>query len=212
MHHQLDHFGLGGSGDSSFGRGRIGSFGHNRNRQMADIFEQLHNMPFLPMSDNLFLRRSGMGGFVFGRGGVDPDNMTYDQLLQMFPNVPRGADETAIQALPTDEYKAPSSNGNGNNSHSNSNSNSNSSNDNESKSNDDRKNKKSKPKVEKCSICLEEFKNGESIRRLPCLHIFHTDEIDRWLRTNHICPICRIPIDERQNQHQRGQEEEIESN
>merc|ERR1711971_1031835 len=34
--------------------------------------------------------------------------------------------------------------------------------------------KKKKKKKEQCSICLEEFKNGDSIRRLPCFHIFHT--------------------------------------
>merc|ERR1712013_397767 len=59
-----------------------------------------------------------------------------------------------------------------------------------------------KKKKEQCSICLEEFKNGDSIRRLPCFHIFHTHEIDRWLKTgNDKCPICRVPIDgQMQNQ------------
>merc|ERR1719495_761489 len=61
-----------------------------------------------------------------------------------------------------------------------------------------------KKKKEQCSICLEEFKNGDNIRRLPCFHIFHTHEIDRWLKTgNDKCPICRVPIDgqiEAQNQ------------
>jgi len=47
----------------------------------------------------------------------------------------------------------------------------------------------------KCCICLDQFKDGDSIRRLPCLHIFHKDEIDHWLRTNHVCPICRTPIE-----------------
>lgn len=56
--------------------------------------------------------------------------------------------------------------------------------------------KKEKNVDEVCCICLEPFKNGDPIRRLPCLHIFHKDEIDTWLRRNHICPICRIPIDE----------------
>merc|ERR1712176_1032547 len=50
-------------------------------------------------------------------------------------------------------------------------------------------------KKETCSICLEPFKNGDEIRRLPCFHIFHKNEIDRWLTTgNDKCPICRVPI------------------
>merc|ERR1712087_794065 len=57
------------------------------------------------------------------------------------------------------------------------------------------KGKGTEKKKEQCSICLEEFKNGDSIRRLPCFHIFHTHEIDRWLKTgNDKCPICRVPI------------------
>jgi len=47
---------------------------------------------------------------------------------------------------------------------------------------------------------MEEFKTGDRIRRLPCMHIFHKHEIDTWLRRNHICPICRIPVDEQPQQ------------
>merc|ERR1719242_1387815 len=55
---------------------------------------------------------------------------------------------------------------------------------------------KEEVKKDSCSICLEEFKDGDQIRRLPCFHIFHKHEIDRWLKTgNDKCPICRVPID-----------------
>jgi len=55
--------------------------------------------------------------------------------------------------------------------------------------------KEENKKKETCSICLEPFKNGDEIRRLPCFHIFHKNEIDRWLTTgNDKCPICRVPI------------------
>jgi len=47
-----------------------------------------------------------------------------------------------------------------------------------------------------CCICREKFADGDDIRRLPCMHIFHKDEIDTWLKQNHICPICRIPIEQ----------------
>ncbi|XP_015174906.1 PREDICTED: uncharacterized protein LOC107065574 [Polistes dominula] len=49
--------------------------------------------------------------------------------------------------------------------------------------------------VEKCTICLSEFEDCESVRRLPCLHLFHIDCVDQWLCTNKRCPICRVDIE-----------------
>lgn len=43
-----------------------------------------------------------------------------------------------------------------------------------------------------CAVCLNEFKEGESLRLLPnCSHAFHIPCIDAWLKSNAICPICR---------------------
>ena len=44
-----------------------------------------------------------------------------------------------------------------------------------------------------CPICLEEFAIGESIRALPCLHKFHPHCVATWLRTNAVCPVCKLP-------------------
>ena len=33
-----------------------------------------------------------------------------------------------------------------------------------------------------CAICMEEFKENESAKRLPCSHHFHEECISRWLR------------------------------
>ncbi|KAI9081829.1 hypothetical protein K1719_036091 [Acacia pycnantha] len=43
-----------------------------------------------------------------------------------------------------------------------------------------------------CSICLEQVKRGELVRSLPCLHQFHMNCIDPWLRQQAKCPVCKF--------------------
>ena len=44
----------------------------------------------------------------------------------------------------------------------------------------------------KCLICMDEFKHKEYKRILPrCKHYFHKKCIDKWLKKNSTCPICR---------------------
>jgi hypothetical protein len=45
-----------------------------------------------------------------------------------------------------------------------------------------------------CVVCMDEFKVGAEVRRLPCLHTFHADCIDQWLKTNKTCPICKSEV------------------
>lgn len=49
-----------------------------------------------------------------------------------------------------------------------------------------------------CSICLGDFDVEDSVRRLPCSHLFHQDCVDQWLiphtgqfSPNQRCPMCR---------------------
>ena len=48
-----------------------------------------------------------------------------------------------------------------------------------------------------CSICLEEYKNNDIIKKLPCNHIFHSECLKIWLSNKTTCPICRNDL--RQN-------------
>lgn len=49
--------------------------------------------------------------------------------------------------------------------------------------------------TEKCTICLSQFELDNEVRRLPCMHLFHTCCVDQWLVTNKHCPICRVDIE-----------------
>ena len=54
----------------------------------------------------------------------------------------------------------------------------------------------SKLDVEKknCVICLEDFKNGDKATVLPCIHMFHSNCLQEWLKTQNSCPICKFKL------------------
>ena len=43
-----------------------------------------------------------------------------------------------------------------------------------------------------CSICMEMIDRTEK-KTLNCNHDFHTECVNRWLRSNDTCPLCRAP-------------------
>ena len=43
-------------------------------------------------------------------------------------------------------------------------------------------------KGEECVICFEDFVQGETIARLPCLCIYHKHCLDDWFKINNVCP------------------------
>ncbi|KAJ0979530.1 hypothetical protein J5N97_015004 [Dioscorea zingiberensis] len=45
-----------------------------------------------------------------------------------------------------------------------------------------------------CSVCLEQVVLGELVRTLPCLHQFHSNCIDPWLRQQGTCPVCKYKV------------------
>jgi len=52
-----------------------------------------------------------------------------------------------------------------------------------------------------CAICMEEYVLHDKLRRMVCEHDFHVECLDRWLRVNNSCPLCRRSA--------RGEEEDV---
>ena len=46
----------------------------------------------------------------------------------------------------------------------------------------------------KCLVCQFQYEEGETIRVLPCGHMFHDECVDQWLSTKDHCPYCRQSI------------------
>jgi len=54
---------------------------------------------------------------------------------------------------------------------------------------------KEKDGSQSCVICLGDFISGNMVRRLACLHLFHTSCVDNWLLNNRVCPVCRVDVE-----------------
>lgn len=65
-----------------------------------------------------------------------------------------------------------------------------------------------------CSICIDEFEEGERIRLLPrCKHGFHTECIVPWLTERQgCCPLCKTPVVRQEGEEDDVQEEAVENN
>ncbi|GAB5361085.1 hypothetical protein AAMO2058_000684300 [Amorphochlora amoebiformis] len=107
---------------------------------------------------------------------VDVDNMSYDQLLDIERKNGQvahpGASRQEIERLPESQYT----------------------NTKRSSKISKEENKGKNSEKEECSICLSEYEQGEATRRLPCLHMFHKECVDLWLRDKAECPCCRTKI------------------
>jgi hypothetical protein len=54
----------------------------------------------------------------------------------------------------------------------------------------------SRPMNTSCPIAMDDFNNNDMVTIIRCGHIFHTEHIMNWLRTNCLCPVCRYDLRE----------------
>lgn len=62
-----------------------------------------------------------------------------------------------------------------------------------------------------CVVCLEEFLEGELLRKLhECQHFFHQECVDAWLLTHRSCPLCRTDLSLDKEEETKGQAADID--
>ncbi len=59
---------------------------------------------------------------------------------------------------------------------------------------DKHKNNRGAVRENECPICLNEFKKGDKLKKLPCGHLFHQTCISEWFQRKMICPNCKYSI------------------
>eukprot|EP00250_Pteridium_aquilinum_P008536 c18023_g2_i1 orf=173-1360(-) len=50
-----------------------------------------------------------------------------------------------------------------------------------------------------CCICISSYEDSVELRELPCGHHFHCTCVDRWLRMNSTCPLCKYNVSKNSN-------------
>ena len=93
------------------------------------------------------------------------DNMSYEELVERYPQNPIPAPASAIDSLAEFKYS------------------------NEKKSNDSKQ-----EECDECSICLGKFVEDETLKLLPCTHKFHKECVETWLSRSGMCPVCKYRI------------------
>ncbi|KAL6966442.1 RING-type E3 ubiquitin transferase [Sarracenia purpurea var. burkii] len=103
---------------------------------------------------------------VVWQDNVDPDNMTYEELLELGEAVgtqSRGLSQDLISMLPVKKFKCGFFS-------------------------------RKRSRDERCVVCQMEYKRGDRQIILPCKHIYHVGCGTRWLTINKACPICYTEV------------------
>lgn len=54
--------------------------------------------------------------------------------------------------------------------------------------------KETDPDFNHCAVCIESYKLNDTVRILPCKHVFHKGCVDPWLNEHCTCPMCKLNI------------------
>lgn len=45
-----------------------------------------------------------------------------------------------------------------------------------------------------CIICLDAFEINDRLTTLPCTHFFHCNCLEKWVKKNRSCPVCKFSL------------------
>jgi hypothetical protein len=138
-------------------------------RPLSDNFDELFLHRMIPrgaLTPQAFLNQILAGNMDIDDGSDDElGAASYEDLLQLDNRAVRvGVPNSVLQSLPEYKYTKP------------------------------RNANQQDEGDQKCMVCLDEFQEQEDVRRLPCLHVFHKNCIDNWLKDHRKCPICNFEI------------------
>jgi len=130
------------------------------NSTTEECIQQAHQSPGSPQ--------------VVWQDNIDPDNMTYEELLDLGEAVgtqSRGLSQEHISLLPVTKYKCGFFS-------------------------------RKRTRRERCVICQMEYRRGNLQMTLPCKHVYHASCVTRWLSINKVCPVCfaEVPGEEPKRQ------------
>lgn len=138
-----------------------------RMRHMRAAAAQVSGERVMHLDGSSDMMMQHLAQMMSGLNGLEPwpdfNSMTYEELLQRFPAPVQQVGEDVISSLPVRVFSGPGA----------------------TSDSPDRGDSQA------CSVCLEDYSAGSSVKTLPCLHCFHADCIDRWLRLNTSCPVCK---------------------
>lgn len=60
--------------------------------------------------------------------------------------------------------------------------------------------------VDGCTVCKDAFKVGDTLRKLPCKHLFHETCIIPWLKLHDTCPTCRYHVNAEKEKDQEDED------
>ncbi|ETI36313.1 hypothetical protein F442_17400 [Phytophthora nicotianae P10297] len=136
----------------------IAAFEEYEARLLRESVQQEYNQQ-AHLSNNLLL--SGLEG---QQRNIDPDNMSYEELLRLGEEVGDVKKERwrqmavrVLSSLPTHKW----THGHGD---------------------------------DTCIICQYNFVPNDRAMTLPCAHVFHEDCVGGWIRENNSCPLCKREI------------------
>ncbi|KAF7836037.1 E3 ubiquitin-protein ligase BIG BROTHER-like [Senna tora] len=128
--------------------------------------DEINGMQTIPEECSPNHQDSSSTQVVWQHDNIDPDNMTYEELLDLGEAVgtqSRGLSKEQIDLLPTSKYNFKSL-------------------------------FKRKKSGKRCVICQMTYKRGDQQMKLPCTHVYHGECITKWLSINKKCPVCNSEV------------------